>query len=232
MLLIFVGVIVIAIFGSHDSSNRELPVLLCLFHNRAFVIYFGIVLLGVFILATGWKHPRSPLHVRPICAALLPGFIGGNQFFIKAVGEMVVIAADTGVTYFDSPGAYAISFFGVLFAVFQLVLMNMALRDYDTLLVVPLYSAALILTGSISGGVYFIEFDGLSTARWVGYWSGLGAVLAGVVIVFVQGKQDAGKERSSSLGSVGVIGVTVENGGREGMAIREKNNSFDRNPFV
>ena len=57
-------------------------------------------------------------------------------------------------------------------------------------------------------------------------------MLAGVVIVFVQGKQDAGKERSSSLGSVGVIGVTVENGGREGMTIREKNNSFDRNPFV
>jgi hypothetical protein len=205
MILICFGVGIIAVYGSHDSSNKPLPVLLCLFHNLAFLVYFALFLIGSFLLLILWKAPSTPQYIKSISAAILPGAIGGNQFFIKAVGELIVLAAN-GTTYWSYLSVYIISLFGVTFAVLQLVLLNKALRDYDALLVVPLYQAALILTGSVSGGIFFIEFDGFSYASWAGYFTGLVAVLGGVGIVFFSGKND----------EVGEEGSGAEKGGRGG----------------
>lgn len=196
--MIVVGVGVLAACGSHDSSGFPLNTLLCLFKNLQFICYFCIFIAGSVAVAILRKHPCASPKLRGVCAAILPGLVGGNQFFIKAFGEMMRdTLAGNGDAWLHA-GSYVISLSGAFFAIMQIVLLNVALRDYDAIYVFPLYQSALILVGSASGGAFFMEFSSLSNSQWMGYCVGLATVVVGVLLVSHVHHGLSGKKSSST----------------------------------
>lgn len=138
---IVAGTALITIAGNHDSAVFTLPVLTCLFKNELFVYYFGSLLMVVCILGVTSMYDMMGGHrwAMVACCAL-PGFFGGQHYFIKSTSELLRLAVFQNQTYFGDAAAYCISIMGIGLAVAQLSLLNVAFSRYDSLVVHALYS--------------------------------------------------------------------------------------------
>lgn len=177
------GTALITIFGNHDSAMYPLPVLICLFKNELFVYYFGGFLMFVCILWITALHDMHGQRLAMVACCAIPGFFGGQHYFIKSTSELLRLAVFDHILYFDNVASYAISVMGILLAVAQLSLLNLAFSKYDSLAVVPIYSASLIFTGAFSGMAYFMEYADMDFNAYMTYSLGLFLILIGILLL-------------------------------------------------
>lgn len=76
-------------------------------------------------------------------------------------------------------------------AALSLLFLNRALAAFPATSVVPTYISTLVVVSTLSGGIYFGEFKGLTTARAVGLAAGVLLVVLGVSVQASGGRPDA-----------------------------------------
>ena len=173
-----VGVTVATVFGPHRTNDYTISKLIDLYTRALFIVF--IILDAVFI-AFLFLAARRNVPFRRLASAALPGMIAGlTALFSKSAVELVKSAA-IGGTDFQHPVTYLIIIAAIVAAVSQLKFLNKTLQDYDPLVTVPVYNAFMLLSGALSGIVYFEEYKDLDTLDYFLFPIGVGIMLGALV---------------------------------------------------
>ena len=94
----------------------------------------------------------------------------------KILTECVRAGAPTGWLVFVGCGTGC-------FALSQVITLNAAVGRYSPLLIVPIFTAASLLTNASGGGIYFKEFAAFTPAQGRAYGLGVTLLLSGVALI-------------------------------------------------
>merc|ERR550534_2200259 len=120
-------------------------------------------------------------HVRGVCYALVAGTFSGLFFSLKCSVELLRIEATHHFfTYLIILSAAATPLVGIIILYF-------GLKDYDALVLLPIYHAALVLTGTTSSAIFFKDLEGLKFYRAIIFSIAIGIIIIGAVIVSIHG---------------------------------------------
>uniref|UniRef100_M4C5H1 Uncharacterized protein n=1 Tax=Hyaloperonospora arabidopsidis (strain Emoy2) TaxID=559515 RepID=M4C5H1_HYAAE len=148
--VILLGCLLVGLSGSHDTPTHRSTELFALFRSRVFVECHQ---------KSGWRR---------FAFGALSGLIGGNLFFLKASIELL----GEGGAVWSNPETYLIIVAALSTASGGIFVLDQGLREYEALYLVAIYQAILILTGSISGVIFFHEISGMDKAPTQGpCWS-------------------------------------------------------------
>lgn len=90
---------------------------------------------------------------------------------------------------FDRWESWAMVFVMVTLAVSNLHFLNMALSIGDAVYVVPVNEALSILGQTLLGGIFFREFEHLSTYGHINFWVGISCIIVGIVCLARKGPE-------------------------------------------
>lgn len=68
-------------------------------------------------------------------------------------------------------------------AVLQVVLNNRGLNRYPPLVLVPVYSSVFVLSNAAGGGIFFKDFENLTSSQIKLYGAGVTLVVLGVLLI-------------------------------------------------
>lgn len=200
---ILAGTVLVVVFGDRCSPTRRADELVERFEATPMIVY--IVLVSVALLcgvvasvAMDRKAERSrvPITERKSVAfmmAAVGGIFGGNTILCaKTVGELIKTSIDAlsgstaglsseGIWNWATP-VFLLALVGNL--LLQVRFLNEAIRRYAMLLVIPVYQTFWILSGTLSGLIYFNEIEKIAddttqaTMFFVGTAMALGGIFA------------------------------------------------------
>jgi len=197
-LVILAGTGLALLFGPHSSAKHDLPELLQLFHQPAFVLYefvlvvLVLVLQGVYIMeerriADGGRTTAAREWVHQFSFAGVSAGIGSNSVLLsKCVAEATRSRAAGGSAGGDAASPLAPA---VLIAVwltimaFWLYRLNHALTRFPALFIVPVMHAIWMTNSIVGGSIFFGEFDGLAWGDVFGFGFGVLVILVGVFLM-------------------------------------------------
>ncbi|GIQ86786.1 magnesium transporter NIPA [Kipferlia bialata] len=181
--LIIVGSWGAVCFSARESAPRssdDIRALLTLgtTSSNYLLLMLGLVVMDVVVLRVKGKQR--------VVGSLLPGLIGvfGN-IGGKLLAELVRLTL-TGENQADSLIAWAIGLGTGATLVTQNHMLQMALKDYDALLVTPLYYVVLCCTSVSSGVFFFKEFEHTTSLQNMIFGLGVVAILGGCALLFVR----------------------------------------------
>ena len=203
-VLIVAGCVISGFCAPKPEQHYTLKELLHFFTRLPFVI-FMIVTTALAIVA--YLGSRSPaLMLRRVCAAALPGsFVGLANIFAKSAASLV----EEGFRKHDAsalrrPLLYPIVAAAPALALGSLFFLNRALAQFRANLVVPTYISTLIVTSTLSGGIYFGELAQLSAGGALGLAAGVSLVVIGVCVQ--ASRAAAGDEQSGGADALHLQG--------------------------
>ena len=197
-VLIVLGGAMAGYFAPHTDQHYTLHEMLAAFTHMPFLIYAGLSA-SLMLAAYGSSLlPEQQLDgllgaCRRVGTASLPGFFVGNaNIFAKSVSGLVVGAVQKGDWQpFTTPMPWVILIVGPSMAAASLFFLNRALARLSATQVVPTYISTLIVVSTVSGGIYFDEFQHMRLGSAAGLAGGVVLVVAGV------GLQAMGKATSA-----------------------------------
>lgn len=204
--LIIVGNILIVIYSSHDSNSYTTSDLMDLYSNTMYIVYVSLAAAvcvgGTFIyqhLMARLERGDKTVWVRSVIPALYAvcsGLIGTQSIIFAKSLSNVVILTFSGDNQFGNWFSYAILAMWLCTMVFWLNRMNHALIVFPGNAIIPVLQVVWIILGVTSGGIYYEEFDNLSSEQVIGFGTGLVLVLIGVV--FLSPRVDSKKTPKAS----------------------------------
>ncbi|KAK4050594.1 hypothetical protein OIV83_003320 [Microbotryomycetes sp. JL201] len=156
-----------------------------------------------------WSQSRPDSSIRQLAGmswAVTGGVLAGQTLIfaksgVKASVALVSSALDhsdpNGASQFASPLSWIIIVLLVITAVAQVYCLNMALKCYDSTLVVPVLFSAYTASAFINTLVYLDEMDSYRTWVFVCIWLSIAVLVAGVVMLSL--KKVPQRARASSL---------------------------------
>ncbi|KAF9187405.1 hypothetical protein BGZ51_001311 [Haplosporangium sp. Z 767] len=154
---------------------------------------------------------NSPLlrFCLPLSYAALGGMMASyTVLFAKSLINLLVTSIFEGQNQFTSFVAWVILIVTVVTAVSQVYWINMGLKKYDALLQVPVFFTIWVLLDIIGGGIYYDEFKGFTSKKYVLFCLGVLIVFFGVSLLAkrlaVLAKEDVG-EPSSSQSAIAAV---------------------------
>lgn len=174
------GCILVGIFGPKDDPTFEsYDDVMALWERNTFHVYAfcQVVLLSLFaILIQVGSH-----FVRGVCYALVAGTFSGMFFSLKCSVELIRIGATHHlITYIIILSAAATPLIGI-------IVLYYGLKEYDALVLLPVYHAALVLTGTTSSAVFFKDLQTLNMVRAFIFSAAIVVILIGAVVVSIHG---------------------------------------------
>lgn len=166
--------------------------LLNLFEQTRFIVFISILvtlwIVVICVLLATSKTEKVPI-LRLICYGTLSGSLGGCQFIIKTFVEVVKqLFKDISVLAHFS--TYLIALGTVICCVGQVLVLNRGLKYYPSLHMLPLYQGTFIVVGSISGIVFFGEYNRMIEWQWVVYPIGMVLTVIGLFYTALLSKRD------------------------------------------
>ena len=121
--------------------------------------------------------------VQALCYALISAILGTQQMLqAKCLSELLRLSAE-GQNQFQNPFLYAVLFIYCVATVFWLYRMNIALKRWDGLFIIPVLQVFWLVFTILSGGIYFDEFIHFSSGQLLGFVSGVFIVFFGVYLL-------------------------------------------------
>jgi len=175
-----VGCVLVGIFGpKEDPTFTDYDEVMDLWNRKTFHIYAFCLLVVVSFLAMLMKVGTH--HVRGMCYALVAGTFSGLFFSLKCSVELVRIGATRHFfTYLIILSAAATPLIGI-------IILYVGLKEYDALVLLPMYHAALVLTGTTSSAIFFKDLEGLNLVRAIVFSTAIVIILIGAVVVSIHG---------------------------------------------
>ena len=181
--LIVAGCVLAGIFAPHSDQHYTLHELLADFAKKPFLIYAAACTTLVVAAYMSSLQSRLPALQR-ISTATLPGFFVGNaNIFAKVAASLVAGALQHGDwSPFTKPLPYIVLIVAPCMAATSLGFLNRALARYSATQVVPTYISTLIVVSTVSGGLFFGEFQRLRLGHALGLAAGVALVVCGVCV--------------------------------------------------
>ncbi|KAL1499908.1 hypothetical protein AB1Y20_012591 [Prymnesium parvum] len=176
--------------GPSAVFKFSIPILVDFWTAAPWNIYLTVVICtavaaqGTNMLYTRWiaegKHPPYAHKVLPVTFAITSALIGTQSVVqAKSLSE-VVEQLGCGVPIFSFYYTYiAVTLFLTQVAVW-LYRLTAALALYDPLFIIPLLQSNYILFATISGGIYFQEFNTMKGYQWAGFATGCCIMFVGL----------------------------------------------------
>ena len=222
-----VGTCLTVFFGAQGETCFQGDYMEGLWKRPAWLVYF----IGTMIIAivTYFVHScmkaRADMDavfaqrtaiLRPVLYTLSASLAGGSQVIThsKGLSSLLTLAfqGDVVGVFTDWP-IYVELFITVAAGILWVQRQTLGLGLFDPLIILPLLIGSFIVTGGISGGIFFGEFDfvddgRLGWANWILYILGMVLVVVGLAIIAVAGTQlqraraaAAGKEGAAASGA-------------------------------
>jgi len=174
------GCILVGIFGPKDDPKFEdYDEVMQLWGRQNFHIY--AVCQAILLTLFGTLISVGNSFIRGVSYALVAGTFSGLFFSLKCSVELIRIGATHYfVTYIIILSAAATPLIGIIVLYF-------GLKEYDALILLPIYHAALVLTGTTSSAIFFKDLEGLKFYRAIIFSIAIGIIIIGAVIVSIHG---------------------------------------------
>jgi hypothetical protein len=176
-VLIVTGVAVIGLTADKTEKDYDYYSLIALYNSPSFIAY--IIVLAFFSMFL-YALSRKGGVWRALCLGAVGGTLGGQQYFVKTISELVA-ANDWSI--WKNFAAWAILFCTIGMATGGVALLNKGLREFSSLYIVAVYQSFLVLIGAVSGLCYFQEYKTMKAVQLVFYPFGLLLITAGVVVI-------------------------------------------------
>lgn len=111
----------------------------------------------------------------------LPVFFGAQQNMFLKCGFLMLKETLQGSKQYQHAFFWETVALAFVFAVSQITILNMGLSRHDAVSYIPVYQAALVVFGVVAGGYYFKEFDTLENTDLIGFVSGIGLIVSGLM---------------------------------------------------
>jgi len=186
------GCILVGIFGPKDDPKFEdYDEVMQLWGRKTFHIY--AVCQAILLTLFGTLISVGSSFIRGVCYALISGTFSGLFFSLKCSVELIRIGATHYfVTYIIILSAAATPLIGIIVLYF-------GLKEYDALILLPIYHAALVLTGTTSSAIFFKDLEGLKFYRAIIFSIAIGIIIIGAVIVSIHGLVVEDNEEKTGL---------------------------------
>lgn len=128
---------------------------------------------------------RFSLTLLPVAYALSSALIGTQSVVqAKCMSEIASMlfagqAAAIGTAWLT----YVVLAYFIVTVAFWLYRLHDALGKYQTLFIIPLLQSSYIVCATVAGGIYFQEFSTLDWWQFVAFFSGLGVMFLGLVLL-------------------------------------------------
>ena len=137
-----------------------------LYGEHEYLIYIGtIAITGIAALITykTMKHkPRPPMNILGFCFVYSSAVVGSQSVTLFKSLSTMIRDTMSGENQLDSWFFYVVLVAGVAVAVFWVNRMNLALKKFNALFIIPVLQVNWIILSSLGGGIYYKEFDGFS----------------------------------------------------------------------
>lgn len=193
-LVIFAGAVVTVVFSSHTSPLYTLEGLKALYLRKAMIIYSAVFptlaaahVITIELIEMQPKERRQygtlkRLHM--IGYAGTAGLVGGQSIIFAKSTMEILKAAYNGVQGLGSSGETYLIVSAMLFCLLiQITYLNGALKEYDSLSVVPIYQAYWIVSGVVGGLVYFDEIQTFTDIQLGIFCLGIIITMTGVALL-------------------------------------------------
>ncbi|KAF8822246.1 hypothetical protein IE077_000709 [Cardiosporidium cionae] len=187
--LLLGGVALIIVFTGKATTLRTIDDFAASIGDTMAIIYFitvGIAVILCVILSSNIAArtiPRCGFMLQRFCTAAASGLLGGNTN-ISAKAFTVVVSTFFNAkinSYTDWRSYFIILLTGVL-AILQVVYLNIGLRKYQAVYVIPITNSFLVTTG-IVGGMMLLKEIPNNTSSLLLTLLGLLIILAGILIL-------------------------------------------------
>jgi len=222
-------VCVVSSNGNSSSRASSIDELLENFTSAGFVVYILIIatllsIEGVSLWrCENWvrdfsKNPEAfvpPwMQAHPLAAATLTGTIGAQSMvFAKAVSVVVLDSLGLG----DNASSdllrwefYMFLFFLVVCLLLQTHFLNFSLKNFDALLILPIYTVSLILVSVMAASLCYQELSSMSALSVFTFWIGVAIICVGVFYLTKQHKTRNQSERRSRIPKEAVVLATED----------------------
>jgi len=196
-LLIILGIILVAAFADKSSQCFSLDSLMCLYKRPQFIGYAVVIFGSIVVVYVGIIFTRrriialkdetdsrayKRLHmISPLLCASLSGLIGAQSvLFAKSTIEILKSTA-RGNPEFSNVATYII-LICMLVAIFgQIHWLAVGLKDFDAVIMVPVFQCVFVVFSIIGGAAYFGEFRTFSRLQTIMFPLGVVILVIGVL---------------------------------------------------
>eukprot|EP00924_Labyrinthula_sp_SR-Ha-C_P001062 snap_masked-scaffold_7-processed-gene-12.1-mRNA-1 protein AED:0.28 eAED:0.31 QI:0/0/0/1/1/1/2/0/405 len=193
-MIIITGCVVCVATSNHNDEISSVHDLLQAFRSERFAWYllFVAILSCIFLFITlefkrseNYRSIFDSNQFETIFRYSLPAFSGliGAQsvLFAKTLDELIISSlskegSNTKMTLFNRHN-YFYQHTG------QLYLLNLSLKSWDALYVIPVFQSNWIIFSVIGGGVFYNEFEDFSAIQVLSFWLGICTTLIGVYLL-------------------------------------------------
>jgi len=174
----------------HGAEITSVQDMKDLWKNPAWIAYVCfIVALGAALQSTYARYQKAHLagvpfknsdNVMAILYSTYSALFGSSSVvFAKLMAEFLILLGQ-GKKVADSWFFYVVILCWLVLMLYWLKRLNDALALYDPLFIIPLLQANFIFFAIISGGIYFQEFDYMTSTHWVGFSFGVSIIFSGL----------------------------------------------------
>jgi hypothetical protein len=188
--IIMSGLIVAILCSNHTTRVYTTEDLLALFTMKYMFFMIGVLVLLIVAHVTFLMYkkreddglPHYPGHklVTASCYAFVSAVVGTQSVLQSKCLAELLKATIEGDNQFDNIFLYILLLIFVAGLSFWMYRMNMALKMFDGLIIIPLLQVFWTTSAILQGGMYFQEFETLSPGQTAGFFSGVLVVFVGV----------------------------------------------------
>lgn len=228
--IILCGVVTVAISADKTEKFYTLQCLLDAYLETEFLVYaffMGMLLLFGYGINVYLRKLRARAGARfdskeykkwkkihPVCPAALSGLVGAQSvLFAKSTAELIKVSLE-GDNQFLNGATYVIMLLMFVSIFSQIHWLAMALKDFDAVIVVPVFQCFFITGSIIGGGVLFKEFENLAT--WELALFMVGITLTQVGVFLLAQREQAYYEELEGHPSPGAVHPEINKRARDG----------------
>ena len=189
---IILGNVLVVIFAQHSSALFSSQDIINLYlTNTAYQAYLVVafVLWLIFHLtflkyynARVFEKRELPRHslMEPLAFSVSSALIGTQAVLQAKCMSMLIQVSARGDNEFQKPTVWVLLFAWIFFVVFWLKRLDLGLKLFPPLFIIPVLQVFFIFFAILCGGIFFEEFNEFSTGQYVGFVFGVLMILTGV----------------------------------------------------
>lgn len=194
--VIIVGVVMVMTTADRSSQSYDSEELIALYEQTPYISYLvtgtliSLICEGIYLKMERDASERMEDSddivdhwSQPILFAVVSGFFGTQGLIFSKSMSVLLRLTFQGENQFAKWFIYFILPCFIACTVFWLKRLGFALRHFKDNSIIPIMQVVWILLSVIAGGLYFREFENLSSVQAVFFSLGLITVIAGVVMI-------------------------------------------------
>ena len=228
---IIIGNVLVVIFAQHESGLFDSGAIIHMYlTNTAYQAYLVVAfVLWLIFHLTFLKYYNARVlqntllfkhsFIEPLAFSVSSAIIGTQAVLQAKCMSMLIQVSARGDNEFQKPTVWVLLFAWIFFVVFWLKRLDLGLKLFPPLFIIPVLQVFFIFFAILCGGIFFEEFNEFSTGQYVGFVFGVLIILTGVYGLAPVDSKPIDKNietaRASSNGNEQSLSSTNENNALE-----------------